>query len=290
MNDGFKPTFIGIGAEKSATTWCWACLNEHPEVCMSYPKELNYFNDNYDRGSEWYAKHFAEPDKLAVGEISPFYMDDNLTPGRIAKDFPDTKILVILRNPYERAKSHLFFDAHFSLSGISEVNVLTASKMAKENDSYIRRSLYCKALKPYFKFFDRTRICILFYDDLKSDPALFISELYSFLGVDASYSPKLLTEVINQTRDYRFFSLFRALRSVSRFAKSMPLTKEIFEWVNRKTTLRKNILDFLQVQMNEALPGFNELFSENDREVIANDISELESLLKIEVPAIWKET
>ena len=72
----WSPDFIGIGAEKSATTWAWMILNQHPSIGMSQPKELNFFNDNADQGMDWYRRHFRyDPTSQRCGEISPLYMD-----------------------------------------------------------------------------------------------------------------------------------------------------------------------------------------------------------------------
>ena len=66
-----KPNFIGIGAQKCATTWVYRVLEDHPAALLSDPKELHFFSSNFDRGYQWYERHFPETSSAkAVGECS----------------------------------------------------------------------------------------------------------------------------------------------------------------------------------------------------------------------------
>ena len=68
---GTGPGFIGIGAQRTGTSWLYACMYEHPQVCMPR-KEINFFSRerNWKRGYEWYERVFAEcPADAVVGEF-----------------------------------------------------------------------------------------------------------------------------------------------------------------------------------------------------------------------------
>jgi len=65
------PTFIGIGAQKCASTWLYEILRDHPQVVLSEPKELDFFSYRYHYGQQWYGRHFsARSEASAMGEIS----------------------------------------------------------------------------------------------------------------------------------------------------------------------------------------------------------------------------
>ena len=78
-----KPTFIGLGGQKCASSWLYTVFNDHPDAFVSTPKELNYFSAVYDRGHQWYESHFTGgAGRAAVGEISPSYLPDRDAPSR----------------------------------------------------------------------------------------------------------------------------------------------------------------------------------------------------------------
>ena len=164
----WSPSVIGIGAEKSATTWAWTMLDAHPDVCMSQPKELNYFNvdENFERGASWYRKHFVTTTSTC-GEISPLYLDDNRVAKRIANLYPDIRILVMLRDPFDRAISHLFHDASVHYGIVADLTVRHLRELVAKDPKYIRRSCYARALEPFYRHFEAEQIGVFFFDDVK---------------------------------------------------------------------------------------------------------------------------
>ena len=66
------PNFIGIGAQRAATTWLYQCLKEHPEVYVPDVKEIHFFDENYDKPLAWYLSFFENAGGYrAVGVITP---------------------------------------------------------------------------------------------------------------------------------------------------------------------------------------------------------------------------
>ena len=89
MATGRKPDFIGIGAEKSATTWIFECLREHPEIYMAPKKNINYFDDpqNYSKGIDWYISNFKKNNGIKkCGEFTTEYIFKEYVPERIARE------------------------------------------------------------------------------------------------------------------------------------------------------------------------------------------------------------
>ena len=100
------PSFIICGAERCATTWCWRTLQTHPDICMSHPKETDYFGTEFERGEKWYRSLFSNPDAPITGEITPWYWNNEDAIRRIAELKSQPRIILVLRNPEHRALSH----------------------------------------------------------------------------------------------------------------------------------------------------------------------------------------
>lgn len=109
------PDFLIVGAQRSGTTSLFKTLAQHPQVARPFlRKGIHFFDRRYDRGLEWYRGNFpvTKTSRLRrlghdplTGESSPYYMFHPLAAGRIARDLPGVKLLVLLRDPVERAYS-----------------------------------------------------------------------------------------------------------------------------------------------------------------------------------------
>src|SRR5258708_2254702 len=100
-----KPNFIGIGVMKAATTWLWHQLYAHPQVALLNQKELHYFDQLLMTPEQYLEKFSIIPDEYITGEITPSYLSVPHAPILARSICPDTKLLVILRNPVDRAFS-----------------------------------------------------------------------------------------------------------------------------------------------------------------------------------------
>ena len=100
-----------IGAAKSATTSLYDILRQHSNVYLPSFKEPHFFDnpDNYDKGIAWYSKtYFSRAlEKNKIGDFTPTYLFESKAAERIYKDLgPNTRFIIILRDPVERAYSH----------------------------------------------------------------------------------------------------------------------------------------------------------------------------------------
>ena len=111
------PDFVIIGAQKSGTTSLYDFIVKHPAIESAAKKELHYFSWFYACGDKWYRSNFPTNlsssrfykdvgQKLLTGEASPTYLFYPMVPGRMVKALPNVKLIVILRNPVDRAYSH----------------------------------------------------------------------------------------------------------------------------------------------------------------------------------------
>jgi hypothetical protein len=101
--------FMIAGTQKSGTTALAAMLAGHPQIAFSNRKELHFFDKNktYHKGLTHYMRYFAPIPQRTVylGEATPYYIASRDACARIQKDFPEAKLLILLREPIDRAYS-----------------------------------------------------------------------------------------------------------------------------------------------------------------------------------------
>ena len=201
MHDADKPKvdFIGIGFPRCGTTWLGACLDEHPEICFSDPKEVHFFDldYHYEQGGPFYAKHFiCKPGERVVGEFTPEYIrDPERCAGRIHGDYPQAKLIVVMRDPVLRAFSHYGYRKNKAgtYSSFREVidNVAT--------DPIVSESDYLAKLEPFLARFDRQNMLFLVHEAAAQDRGAYVRRVYEFLGVDPTFIPPSLERRVNTT-------------------------------------------------------------------------------------------
>ncbi len=183
--------FIGIGVNKSATSWISTCLAEHPDICMSRPKETYFFGKNFSKGAEWFNRCFSHcKGERLRGEFTPAYIRYDESRELIKTHAPNAKLIVCLRNPVDCLASAYFF-------GKSR-GAPRGSMHAWMLDS-VDRVKYFQQLAPYIQTFGREQIQILLYDDIKKDPVHFMQTIFSFLEVDPAFRPPSAEHRVNVT-------------------------------------------------------------------------------------------
>lgn len=182
-----KVTFAVIGPGKSGTTWVYEVLAAHPEVCMASAKETTYFDQNFDRGVEWYHRLF--PDGAArgatvTGEVSNTYIGSPEAPARMAAYNPALQLVASLRNPVDRAFSHyLFLLRNDRFRGSFE------ELMECRQPDVFEQGRYGSHLSRYLAHFPREQLLVLAFDDLVRDAAGYARTLSEFLRVDPTHIP-----------------------------------------------------------------------------------------------------
>lgn len=206
------PTFITIGAAKAGTTALYWYLAEHPQVFMSPMKETNFFAYGLDERGEllygdpdhhhfrirtWaeYEALFADAgDALAVGEISPIYLECPQAAGRIRDRLPRAQIVCGLRDPVDRAYSDYQMYLRRKGRRLDPARDLTpTSEWARPDSHWMTIGRYHEMLSRYYGAFPRDRIHVFLFDDLRRDTPGVLRELYGFLGVDPDFRPDLET-------------------------------------------------------------------------------------------------
>jgi hypothetical protein len=232
--NNFKIDFIGIGAQRCATTWISQCLKEHPQVCFSSKKEVDFFTRE-EQDLKYYKSFFDHcPNKKVKGEFSPQYMHPEYAPPertarRIKEIFPDVKLIACLRNPIERAYSQYFLEKELQ----RETAPTFEEAISKNIHKYIEAGFYYTLLKPYLDLFPRKNILILIHEDIEKNPLDFIQNIYNFIEINPSFIPPSLNKnlALPPKKNLYFISLInradilgrRKLIEILKLAKINPL-------------------------------------------------------------------
>jgi hypothetical protein len=280
-----KIDFIGIGAAKSGSSWLATCLEEHPQIRFSKYKSNFFFNadygneyikdnwTNYPRGLDWYISQFPPAEKGFVrGEFGVSYLNDPVACRRIKRLFPDTKILVTLRNPVDMVYS-LYWYAHNTV----EIKTPPTFEDAVDKEFYLDRGRYYKHLKLYYDNFPHENIHVVLLDDVKKNPEKVMRDMYKFLGVDDSFKASLVREKV-----------YSAISHKSRFLKNIGFFFFRILYTFRLEKLRLFILNTpifytmyskLNVTHKKYSPMSQEM-REKLKKYYREDIKQLEGLIK----------
>lgn len=193
--------FVGVGAARCGTTWLAACLAEHPSVQLPDRKELHYFNSErkYEPRLGWLAERFDAPAAGRLrGEFTPRYLLSERALDRIAGHFPRARILVLLRDPVDRAWSQY---SYFRLVKKKEPERdFERALEGRYREDYVAKGRYGTALTRLFERFPRERVWVGRYETIRDDPAALLRSLFAFLEIDPDFRPSLLDRVVNASR------------------------------------------------------------------------------------------
>lgn len=189
-----RPDFLIIGAQKCGTSALARNLKLHDDVAMS-EDEVHFFNHpkNFARGLEWYAGHFPESD-LLKGEKTPDYLDSVSAPARIAQVLPRVKLLILLRDPVDRAYSQwnqMMQNIHRSSKrGWELVSFEEAIERAYAGVTPFGRLLtkghYIEQILRYREYFPAEQIYIGLQERFSRNGEEELARVYDFLGIAGS--------------------------------------------------------------------------------------------------------
>jgi hypothetical protein len=215
---GALPDFLIVGAQRCGTTSMYDYLVRHPKVLAALRKEVHYFDNHFHRGVSWYRAHFPVPNRFARegairGEASPYYLFHPHAPRRIAGLLPRCRLIVMLRNPVDRAYSHYLHGIRRGYESLPfEEAIATRDRIAEAEEermlrdesyrsldhqhySYLRRGIYHKQIRRYLQLFDREQMLVIVSERFFADTTEAVQCTLAFLGVDdPAWRPKAFPE------------------------------------------------------------------------------------------------
>ena len=211
------PDFLIIGAQKGGTTSLYNYLQTHPCIRSAERKEVHFFDrrSNLHKGLMWYRGHFPTRVERSVarhlgqrsfwtGEATPEYLFLPHIPQQVVKVLPQTKLIVLLRNPVDRAYSqyqHAVVQGHETRSFAEAINAQQASLVEEQakilcdeeyepytymQHCYLLRSIYIDQLQRWMDLFPREQFLILKSEAFYADPAFTLKQVLDFLDVPTS--------------------------------------------------------------------------------------------------------
>ena len=181
---GRLPDFLGIGAQKSGTTWLYENLRQHPDLFLPDEKEVHYFDLHYERDLAKYTREFRRAGRRLAGEITPAY--SILPPDRIRQVhtlMPDARLILLLRDPIERAWSHALMQlVQFPKCRFEDVSSEAFLEHFRSPESR-QRGDYLATLDNWLTCYRREQLFVGFYDDLSVRPQALLRDVFFHLGV-----------------------------------------------------------------------------------------------------------
>ena len=205
------PECAVIGTGKGGTTALHYYLGQHPCIGSSAYDELGFFNENYHLGINWYKSLFptvfykkkmeSKNKQCLFFDVTSTYMEEELTAKNVYEVNPNQKIIVILRNPVDRAYSHYhvnvkeksekrsFEDAVFEEMNRIKSERITQNKnknlrvFTPNNIHYLKKGFYALQLKSWFKIFPREQILVLSTEEFQEDQNLIYKKIFDFLNI-----------------------------------------------------------------------------------------------------------
>lgn len=205
------PTFIIAGAQKCGTSTLSRLISFHPEAHVFEKKETHYFDWYFQRGIDWYRGLFKpRPGQDVIGEATPTYMHYPLARDRMIETLPDARIVVIMRQPVERAYSHYWHSRKYGFEDVETFEEAVAREperlatgLRKEliRHSYLDRGRYIEQIEALEAGYPRERIYTLTLDDLITDRQAALEGVLDFIGVTATHAGVLIGEFEAQRTD-----------------------------------------------------------------------------------------
>ena len=270
------PNFLVIGAQKCGTTWMHYILRQHPKIYIPKCKEIHFFNKskNYEKDIGWYKSHFQEVvNEKAIGEATPnyfwtskdtytYYSRTSNIPELVSHHIPSVKIILILRNPVDRAVSAYY-------EHIRQGRISPKSKISDVWNKYGIKSIgfYDIHLKRWMNYFEKDQFEIfIFEEDILKDRIKTYKKVYQFLNVSRSFSPDSPHKKKKERKSHLFMRLKHVSTRLAHFVSENIPRVQAIERLARITVGQKerqflkneysSHIDELERMLGRPLPWF----------------------------------
>jgi hypothetical protein len=275
-----KPNFFVVGAMRSGTTSIHQYLRIHPKIFIPHHKEPEFFCEfqntqllGENPTLKNYLKLFEEvKNEIVVGEVSPDYLFDPESAQKIYNFNPNSKIIMILRNPIERAFSH-FLHTKFKWEKISFYEkIVNDSKKdfgtKLDQDNVLMYGMYFNQVKKYLDIFGTENVKVIIYDEMfPNNIDEKMSEILFFLGLGK--------ELHDFSRE-KYNSYYTPRKKIEKIITSKFFKKLGYLLLSERK--RKNLLSKIREKSVEK-PKISNKEREFLKEFFNNDIENLKKLL-----------
>ncbi len=199
------PDFLVIGGKRCGTTTLFEFLRQHQMIAEPVIDHMGFFDDNYSIGINYYKSFFPikteETAKKLDYDVTTSYLTSPFVAERVAKEIPNVKIIVLLRNPTSRAWSDYnasqkkdASEEEFQTYIDDELQELEASdfeekvskndyNMSEPFSNFIKKGLYAVYLKKWLKLFPRKNFLFISTESFSNDENKVFKQIFDFLGL-----------------------------------------------------------------------------------------------------------
>lgn len=201
------PEFLIIGSQRAGTTSLYSYLSAHPNLHRAILKEVHFFDNNFYKGLDWYRGNFPlltsknGDQRIITGEATPYYIFHPHAARRIAQVFPSMKIIILLRNPVDRAYSHYQHEVGLGVETLSFEEAIEKEEIRLDGEleklyrdeyyrsfnhqhfTYLSRGRYIEQLIHWSKYFQREQLLVLKSEDLFKSRQETFSKVLEFLDL-----------------------------------------------------------------------------------------------------------
>ncbi len=196
------PDYLIIGASRCGTTSLFEYLMKHPSVEYPTTKQVHYFDKHYHFGKNWYKIHFPLKWKKGIsGDATPYYLNSPHAPKRVHDLIPSVKIIVMCRNPVDRAYSQYYLEFHGKNETLSFEDAIEKEDERVKDEyermvtdphfyskkyhtfSYVDSGKYEKHLQKWLDYFPKSQFLFIQSEDFYKSPSTIFSQTLQFLNL-----------------------------------------------------------------------------------------------------------
>ena len=205
-----SPTAFYVGLPRCGSTWLFDNLRQHPDVHVPAVKDLYFFDRHFDRGWDWYGRHFDSERPVRI-EFSHDYLFSPTAARRIHELVPSPRIIIGVREPVDYLLSTL---QNLRRNGISESTI----DLIAESGRLVASASLDRFIEPWLERFPRGDIFIYRFDQLSADPTALYAEVLDHLDL-ADHEPSDVTRRVNAAAAPRSSLVARTSKSLAGAAR-----------------------------------------------------------------------
>ena len=286
------PTFFIVGAPKAGTTSLYRYLQAHPQIFLPERKEPHFFTELRPcqqlrhlywpvRNERRYLNLFRHAGGAkAIGEGSPSYLITERAAHGIKAKVPKAKIIILVRDPIQRAFSHYLMDVREGVQSLPFYEALVKDYQATEKGwgisrLYVEEGRYYSSVRRYMDLFGTENVLVLVFEELVKAPAQAMLRCLEFLGLESGLLPSdRLRKAYNQFAVPRNWLTGRIIKSRWLRLYVAPLVP---------TSVRLKLIRTMLLKKG-AKPPLDQHAAEYLRPLVTEDLARLETLLGRELP------
>lgn len=275
MSGSQLPSAVFLGTARAGSTWLATQLHRHPDVFVPTAKDLYFFDREFDRGLDWYRRHFARGASVPARiDISHDYFHSPSAAERMSRVLPDAQLLVCLREPVSWVESIL---ANSIRNGQRPE---TFDRMVGDQLGIVAAGLYSTYVEMWLRRYTSDQLLVYCYDDLKLDPEALLTRLLRFLGVGTDIHGDA-TEVVNAAATPRSRIAAATVRSSASVVRRLGMPEAVGRV--KRSPLTQQVF-YREASEQYRIPTDT---AEALREFFASDVERLDALLSLDLRSRW---